>query len=115
MNCTKTFNSDYVKVYYFDKPKKHWKSSDNKYAIRFDTRHRNWKIGLSENYECNMYSIGQDIEENKSPIGKNWRCRNGLDWVEDDEITVKNDPGKLNLDYSKNQNVMVNLKSNADF
>ena len=100
MNCTKTFNSDYAKVYFFDKPNKYWKSSDNKYAIWFDDKQRNWKIGLSENYGTStflMHSIGQDIEEHNSPIGKSWMCWNGQDLVEDDKITVKNDPGKLNL------------------
>ena len=96
MKCRSTFNSDYTKVYYLAKVYKYWKSSDDKYAIWFDDIQRNWKIGLSENYgtsTCYMRSKGQDIEEYNSPIGKSWMCWNGQDWIEDYEITVKNDPG----------------------
>ena len=60
--------------------------------------HKNWNIGYSEDYGTSSYlwySIGQDCEKHSSPIGKSWMCSNGLDWVEDKEIRVKNDPGKL--------------------
>ena len=108
MNCKNNICSGYAKVYYLgtlgplsrSNKDKYWTSSNNEYAIWFDDIERNWKIGLSENYgtsSCYMHSIGQDIEEYKSPIGKSWMCWNGQDLVEDDKITVKNDPGKLNL------------------
>ena len=81
---------------------KHWKSFNGKYAIWFDeSEHKNWNMGYSEDYgtsECFAQSIGQDNEEQSSPVGKNWMrltFEDGEYWVTDRKIRVENVPGKL--------------------
>ena len=73
-------------------------SSNDEYAIWFDEKFGNWKIGLVENRgtsKCAMYSIDQNNGDNSNPIGKCWTYWNGQNWIKDREIKVKNDPGKV--------------------
>ena len=103
--CKNNICSDHAKVYYLgtfgplsrSNKDKYWMSSNDEYAIWFDEKFGNWKIGLVENRgtsKCAMYSIDQNNGDNSNPIGKCWTYWNGRNWIKDREIKVKNDPGK---------------------
>ena len=113
VNCKNNICSGHAKVYYLgtlgplsrSNKDKYWTSSNNEYAIWFDEKFGNWKIGFDKNRgtsKCAMHSfiLETDDQDDSSPIGKSWVYYNGQNWVLDEEIKVENDPGKLLLYYN---------------